>query len=109
MPDTPYLLAALAVAAGITWMLRAVPFMLIEGLRRSRLIPYLAATMPVGVMAVLTVYTMRDVDLVSGPGYAFTAAVAVTIALHLWRRNVLLSIFGGTAVHVALVSTVFAG
>ena len=106
MPDTPYLLAALAVSAGVTWMLRAVPFTLIAQLRRSRLIPYLAATMPVGVMTVLTIYTMRSVDAVSAPGYAFMAAVVVTIGLHLWRRNVLLSIFGGTAVHVILVSTI---
>jgi branched-subunit amino acid transport protein AzlD len=36
------------------------------------------------------------------------AALAVTIGLHLWRRNALLSILGGTAAHVILASTVFA-
>lgn len=109
MPDTRYLLTALLVSAGVTWMLRAVPFTLIAQLRRSRLVPYLAATMPVGVMAILTVYTMRQVAFLSGAGLAFTIAVLVTAGLHLWRRNVLLSILGGTAVHVVLVSTVLGG
>lgn len=36
------------------------------------------------------------------------AALAFTIGIHLWRRNALLSILGGTAVHVILASTVFA-
>lgn len=36
------------------------------------------------------------------------AALAVTVGVHLWRRDALLSIFAGTAVHVALASTVFA-
>lgn len=109
MPDLGYLLAALVVSAGVTWALRAVPFMLIAQLRRSRLIPYLAATMPVGVMAVLTIYTMRSVSFLTGAGAAFVAAVAVTLGLHVWRRNVMLSICGGTAVHVVLVSAVLTG
>ncbi|MFG2037906.1 AzlD domain-containing protein [Dactylosporangium sp. NPDC048998] len=35
-------------------------------------------------------------------------ALATTIGLHLWRRNALLSILAGTAVHVALTSTLLA-
>ncbi|MFD0349491.1 hypothetical protein ACFQ0M_32605 [Kitasatospora aburaviensis] len=34
--------------------------------------------------------------------------MAATLGLHLWRRNAVLSILGGTAVHVALASTLFA-
>ncbi|TWP37320.1 branched-chain amino acid transporter permease [Leekyejoonella antrihumi] len=109
MPDTPYLLGALVISAGVTWMLRAMPFLVISPLRRSRLIPYLAATMPVGVMMILTIYTMRNVDFESAAGLAFVLAVLTTIGLHLWRHNVLVSIFGGTVVHVILVSTVLTG
>lgn len=35
------------------------------------------------------------------------AALAVTIGLHLWRRNAMLSILGGTTVHVIFASTLF--
>jgi branched-subunit amino acid transport protein AzlD len=35
-------------------------------------------------------------------------ALAITGGLHLWRRNAVLSILGGTASYVALASTLFA-
>ncbi|MGW7705359.1 AzlD domain-containing protein [Streptomyces sp. NPDC054771] len=50
-------------------------------------------------------------DGVTGLDFALTApltALAVTVGLHLRRRNALLSILGGTTVHVILVSTVMA-
>ena len=39
---------------------------------------------------------------------ALPSVVAVAVGLHLWRRNALISIPVGTAVHVAL-ATVLAG
>ncbi|MDQ0680699.1 branched-subunit amino acid transport protein AzlD [Arthrobacter pascens] len=35
---------------------------------------------------------------------AIAAGLFVTAGLHLWRRNAILSVLGGTAVHVALAS-----
>jgi branched-subunit amino acid transport protein AzlD len=110
VPDAAYLAAAVAVAAAITWALRALPFAVLAPLRRSRVVPYLAASMPVGVMAILVVHTLRHTALTVPPyGAAVGLALAVTVALHLWRRNVVLSIFGGTAVHVCLASVLFTG
>ena len=34
----------------------------------------------------------------------FAAALPVTVAIHLWQRNALLSILSGTIVHVALAT-----
>ncbi|TQF02078.1 branched-chain amino acid ABC transporter [Kitasatospora acidiphila] len=109
MPDTRYLLLAVAVPAAITWALRALPFTVLAPLRASAIVRYLSARMPAGVMVILFVYCLRDVPL-SRPHAAAAplAALAVTVALHLWRRNALLSIAGGTAVSVALASTLFA-
>ena len=39
------------------------------------------------------------------PGFI---AAAVVVALHLWKHNNLLSIFGGTILYMVLVQTVFA-
>ncbi|MHA6617651.1 branched-chain amino acid transporter permease [Pseudonocardia sp. DLS-67] len=110
MPDTAYLASVVAVAAAVTWTLRALPFALLAPLRRSNVLPYLAAGMPVGVMAVLVVHSLRHTVLTAPPfGAAVGIALATTVALHLWRRNVVLSIAGGTAVHVLLASVVFTG
>ncbi len=65
--------------------------------------------MPLGVMLILAAYTLRDAPTDTAlAALPFLAAVAVTVGLHLWRRNALLSILSGTAVHVTL-ATVLAG
>ncbi|WP_280462681.1 branched-chain amino acid transporter permease [Nocardia carnea] len=102
MPDTGYLIAATALCSVITWSLRALPFAVLAPLRASRIVDYLGRHMPVGVMVILAAYTLRDIAptqlWITGP------ALAVTLALHLWRHNAVLSILTGTAVHVALTT-----
>ncbi|MGI5176191.1 branched-chain amino acid transporter permease [Dactylosporangium sp. CA-152071] len=110
MHDTPYILAAVGMSAAVTWGLRALPFAVLARLRASHTITYLSTAMPAGVMVILAVYCLRD--LPSAPTHRLLAvllALAATIGLHLWRRSALLSILGGTAIHVALASTVLAG
>ncbi|MGS2588623.1 branched-chain amino acid transporter permease [Streptomyces hebeiensis] len=68
-----------------------------------------ASSSPAGVMVMLLVYCLRDLPLADPPRLlAPLSALAVTVGLHLWRRNALLSILAGTAVHVTLAGTVFA-
>lgn len=106
MPEWGYVLAAVLVSAAITWALRAVPFAFLGRLRESELLPHLGAVMPVGIMAILVFYTLRHTPLSPSPALlAVAAGLAVTAALHLWRRNAVLSVLGGTAVHVAILST----
>lgn len=108
MDDTQYLLAVTLVAAGVTWALRALPFAILAPLRSSQLLPYIAERIPVGVMVILTVYTLRHVNVID-PASVVPAmlGVVVTAALHLWKANMLLSIAGGTASYVLLISTIF--
>jgi branched-subunit amino acid transport protein AzlD len=110
VPDAAYLASVVAVATAVTWALRALPFALLAPLRASPVVPYLASSMPVGVMAILVVHTLRHTPITMAPhGAAVGIALAATVALHLWRRNIVLSIAGGTAVHVVLASVVFSG
>ncbi|MDI3417697.1 branched-chain amino acid transporter permease [Streptomyces luteolus] len=108
MPETPYLLAAVAVSAVITWGLRALPFAALAPLRASSTVQYLSTRMPAGIMVILLVYCLRDLPVTETRVLAPLIAMAVTVGLHLWRRNALLSILGGTATHVVLASVVFA-
>ncbi|MEU1334858.1 AzlD domain-containing protein [Streptomyces sp. NPDC005865] len=107
MSDTGYAVAAVLVAAAVTWALRALPFAALAPLRSSPTVRYLSTRMPAGVMVILVVYCLRDTPLTQPRALAPVAALAVTAGLHLWRRNALLSILGGTTVHVVLASTVF--
>lgn len=100
MPDTPYLVTAVVLAAGITFALRALPFAIIEPLRSSRLAAVLALRMPAGLMLILVVYLLRDVPHEEAASAIIpVGAVLVVAALHLWRANALLSIFAGTAAY----------
>ncbi|BCM70790.1 MULTISPECIES: branched-chain amino acid transporter permease [Streptomyces] len=108
MPDARYAVAAILVAAAVTWSLRALPFAALAPLRASATVRYLSTRMPAGVMVILVVYCLRDLPVTQTRALAPLAALTVTAGLHLWRRNALLSILAGTAVHVALASTVLA-
>ena len=109
MPHTPYLITAVAVSAAVTWGLRALPFTALAPLRSSAAVGYLSTRMPLGVMMILLAYTLRNLPL-ADPARALPdfLALAATVALHLWRRNAVLSILGGTTIYVALASSLFA-
>ncbi|WP_407697834.1 AzlD domain-containing protein [Streptomyces kaniharaensis] len=53
-------------------------------------------------------YCLRDLPLTDPRALAPVIALAVTVGLHLWRRNALVSIAVGTTVNVTLASTVLA-
>lgn len=108
MPDTSYAIAAVLVTAAVTWALRALPFAALAPLRASRTVQYLSARMPAGVMVILLVYCLRDLPRTHAhTALAPLTSLTVTATLHLWRRNALLSILGGTTTHVLLTSTFF--
>lgn len=105
MPSTGYILSALAVFLVVTFALRALPFLLVERLRESRAVSYLGTHLPVGIMVILVVYTLRETRFTVAPyGAAELGALALTIGLHLWRRSALLSILAGTLSYVGLLA-----
>lgn len=105
MADNGQILAGILVAAAVTWGLRAVPFALLAPMRESALLADLNRWMPAGIMLILVVHTVADVDPTSLASATPPAlALAVTAGLHVWRGSLTLSIFAGTAVHVALAS-----
>lgn len=95
--------AVLVPVCVVTLLLRALPFAFLRALKGSPLIEFLGATMPVGVMTVLVVYTLADSSALLP---AFLAG-AVTLALHAWRRSAALSILSGTALYMVLVNLLF--
>lgn len=105
MDRTHYLILVVVVAALMTYALRAIPFAVVAPLQKSELMRYLADRMPVGVLAILTVYTVRDVDVFQVVSVLPVAVgIVATVVLHLWRDSMLLSIAGGTAAYVLLMS-----
>ncbi|AVZ40917.1 branched-chain amino acid ABC transporter [Dietzia sp. JS16-p6b] len=104
VPGAGYLLAGLGVMFVVTVALRAAPFVALTRLRDSSLVRYLGRTMPAGVMAVLVVYTLRDTSAELGSWLPATAALALTLAVHLAFRRAAVSIILGTAAYMVLLA-----
>ncbi|MDD6024259.1 MAG: branched-chain amino acid transporter permease [Oscillospiraceae bacterium] len=103
------ILPIILVTAAVTAALRFLPFLAFPGGRkRPRIITYLGTVLPYGVMAMLVVYCLKNVSILASPhGIPELLGVAAVVVLHLWKKNTLLSIFGGTAFYMVLVQFVF--
>jgi branched-subunit amino acid transport protein AzlD len=102
------LVIVLAVALG-TQVTRFLPFLLFpDHKKQPPVVTYLGNALPPAMMGLLVVYCLKSVSISAAPhGLPELIAIAVTAALHLWRRNSLLSIAAGTVVYMLLVQFVF--
>lgn len=98
-------LVLILVAAAVTFATRAAPFVLFGRKRGApALVVYLGTYLPPAIMAMLVVYALKDVQPFVFPhGIPELLAVAAVVLLHLWKREFLLSIFGGTALYMVLL------
>ena len=101
--------ALIFVVAAVTLLLRSLPFLVFRGGRKTPdVILYLSRVLPSAIMGMLIVYCLRKVTLLSGNhGLPELLACACVVALHLWKRNTLLSIASGTVIYMLLVQVVF--
>lgn len=92
-----------------TMATRFLPFLIFSEKRPTpRYVQYLGRALPAAIFGMLVVYCLRNVDLTAGSrGLPELIAIALTVALHLWKRQMLLSIAGGTVCYMLLVQMVF--
>ena len=105
----PQILWTIAVVALGTMLTRFLPFLLFPaGKPTPKFIRYLGKVLPSAVFGLLVVYCLKHVSLLSGShGIPEAIGIAVTAGLQLWKRQMLLSIDGGTVVYMLLVQLVF--
>ena len=98
-----------AVTALVTIGLRFLPFLIFgENRKTPEIVAYLGRVLPFAIMGMLVVYCLKSVSFVSSPfGIPELIGCAVVAGLHLWKRNTLLSIGGGTLCYMLLVQFVF--
>ena len=101
--------AIIAVAALVTAGLRFLPFLIFgENRKTPRIVAYLGKALPCAIMGMLVVYCLKDMTLLAPPyGIPEILGCGAVVALHLWKRNTLLSIGGGTLLYMLLVQFVF--
>ena len=108
MTVTQQLITIAIVAAG-TMLTRFLPFLIFpEGKPTPKYVQYIGKALPGAVFGLLVIYCLKNVSLLTGShGLPELIAIAVVVLLHLWKRQMLLSIAAGTVCYMLLVQLVF--
>lgn len=108
MTTVQHIIIILVCALG-TMLTRFLPFIFFPaGKPTPKYIRFLGYALPPAVFGMLVVYCLKSVDVLSGShGIPELIAIAAVVGLHLWKRQMLLSIAAGTILYMLLVQFVF--
>ena len=92
-----------------TMMTRFLPFLLFPADKPTpKYVQYLGKVLPAAVFGLLVIYCLKDVNIFTGShGIPELIAIGVVVLLHIWKKQMLLSIAGGTICYMLLVQLVF--
>lgn len=92
-----------------TMMTRFLPFLLFPADKPTpKYVQYLGKVLPAAVFGLLVIYCLKDVNIFTGShGIPELIAIGVVVLLQLWKKQMLLSIAGGTICYMLLVQLVF--
>ncbi len=92
-----------------TMITRFLPFIVFNSKKPTpRYIDYLGKALPAAIFGMLVVYCLRNIEIMGGShGIPELIAITLTCCLHLWKRQMLVSIAGGTVCYMLLVQLIF--
>lgn len=108
MTLTEQIITILMVVLG-TMATRFLPFIVFpSGKPTPKYVQFLGKFLPPAVFGMLIVYCLKNVNIFAGShGIPELISIIVVVALHLWKKQMLLSIAGGTVCYMLLVQFVF--
>ena len=96
------------IAAG-TMLTRFLPFIIFpENRETPKYVAYLGRMLPAAVIGMLVVYCLKETNVFAG-NHALPELISIIVIvfLHVWKRQILLSIGAGTVLYMLLVQFVF--
>ena len=92
-----------------TMLTRFIPFIIFPaGKPTPKYIQYLVNVLPSAVFGLLIIYCLKNVSIFAGShGIPEMLSIILVVLLHLWKRQMLLSIAGGTIFYMILVQFIF--
>ena len=105
-----YSVSIITAVAVTLYFLRAFPFLVLNKKNKAveKYMMYLGKVLPPAVIGILIIFCLKDTSIVNSPyGIPEMLAVAVVVLLHVWKRNSLISILGGTVFYMYLVQKIF--
>ena len=108
MLSTSQMLITILVAGVCTFATRVIPFAIFGNRKVPEIIKYLGKILPPAIIGVLIIYCIKD-------SYNFQLStflpqilgIIITAVMHLWRKNVLLSISIGTISYMLMIHYLF--
>ena len=109
MNNSMYALIMIVIIALVTAALRFIPFLIFNGNKPvPKFVDYLGRVLPYSIMAMLVVYCLKGICFRKAPfGLPEIISVVIVAMLHIWKRNTLLSIIGGTVCYMLLIQFIF--
>jgi branched-subunit amino acid transport protein AzlD len=99
-----YVLIAILAMAAVTVFCRAAPFMFFMRRRPPAVVDFLQRYIPPMIMTALVIGSYKGISFAAAGRWVPSVVAGIAVAaLHLWRRNALVSIFGGTALYMVLI------
>lgn len=92
-----------------TMITRFLPFFIFNSDKSTpKYVQYLGKMLPSAALGMLVIYCLKDVSLLKG-NHALPELISimVVVLLHFWKRQMLISIAGGTIFYMVLVQLVF--
>ena len=88
-----------------TIITRFLPFLIFPAEKPTpKYIQYLGKFLPSAVFGMLVIYCLKNVEVLHGThGIPEGISILVTAVLHLWKKNMFLSIAGGTICYMLIL------
>lgn len=108
MLTTPQMIATIFVASLFTFITRLIPFAVFSKREVPKVVKYLGDILPPAIIGILIIYCIKNCySLEVNTFVPQILGVAITAAVHLWKKNTLLSISAGTISYMLLIHFVF--
>lgn len=102
-----YPLAVIALTAIVTWLLRALPFIIFGKRELPDVIGYLGKILPPAIMTILVIYCLKAIDVTTKPfGLPEIISSLLVIILQATKKSMYLSIIAGTVCYMILIRVV---
>ncbi|MDR2650444.1 MAG: AzlD domain-containing protein [Clostridiales bacterium] len=99
------IIITIAIITASVQITRFAPFLIFPaGKPTPKFIQYLSKVLPSAAISLLVVFCLKNVNIFyGGHGAPELIAIAAVTALHLWKRQMLLSIGVGTVIYMLLI------
>ncbi|MFQ7235812.1 MAG: branched-chain amino acid transporter permease [Enterococcus hulanensis] len=94
------------IVSAATFFTRFLPFVIFSNSNETpHFILELGEFLPSAIIAMLVIYCFRDITFATFlDNWPYFLASVITVAIHIWKRNMLMSILFGTAVYIVIVN-----